>query len=89
MFSQLVTLSKFLALGMSLYDVIDCTTRNAATALRRPDLGSLAVGSAGDASILSLEQGAYSFVDAVGETLQADRALAAHGVVVGGRWFQG
>lgn len=88
-FSQLVTLSKFLALGMSLQDVIDCTTRNAAVALRRPDLGSLAVGSAGDASILSLEQGAYSFVDAVGETLQADRALAAHGVVVGGRWFQG
>ena len=55
-YDQVTTLSKFLALGMRLRDVIAASTVNAAHALNRPDLGTLKPGSVGDASILSLEQ---------------------------------
>ena len=51
-FDQVTTLSKFLCLGMPLTDVIAASTVNAAMALKRPELGSLKPGSAGDATIL-------------------------------------
>ena len=49
-FDQVTTMSKFLCLGMSLPDVIKASTENAAFALKRPELGSLKPGSAGDAT---------------------------------------
>src|SRR5258708_6822053 len=51
-FDLLVTMSKFLSLGMSLNTVVRCTTPPAATALRRPDLASLKPGAPADASVL-------------------------------------
>src|SRR5580704_16934610 len=62
-YDQVTTLSKFLALGMSLPDVIAASTVNAARALSRPDLGSFKPGSVGDASILSLDDGAFPLED--------------------------
>ena len=53
-YDQVTTLSKFLALGMRLSDVVAASTVAAAKALDRPDLGTFRPGSAGDASILSL-----------------------------------
>ncbi len=84
---QVTTLSKFLALGMPLGDVIAASTVAAAKALNRPDLGSLKPGSAGDASILSLDAGAFGLEDVTGEVVTAERRLFARGVVVGGRWW--
>lgn len=86
-FDQVTTLSKFLALGMPLVDVIRATTVNAARAISRPDLGSLAPGSAGDASILKIETGAFSFTDAQGDTIDGNRHLRAAGVVLNGAWW--
>ncbi|WP_018259902.1 amidohydrolase/deacetylase family metallohydrolase [Methylobacterium sp. WSM2598] len=86
-FDQTTTLSKFLCLGMSLPDVIAATTVNAATALRRPELGSLRPGSVGDATILRLDEGRFDYVDTTGEHLAGDRRLTSAGVVVGGRWW--
>ena len=51
-FDQVTTMSKFLCLGMPLGDVIKCSTINAAFALKRPELGTLKPGAAGDATIL-------------------------------------
>lgn len=47
-FDQVTTMSKFLCMGMPLGDVIAASTVNAATAIKRPELGSLKPGSAGD-----------------------------------------
>jgi len=86
-FDQVTTLSKFLCLGMPLDEVIAASTVNAAMALKRPELGSLKPGSVGDATLLSIKEGRFDYVDVVGEHLIGDRKIASEGVVVAGRWF--
>ena len=86
-FNQVTTLSKFLCLGMPLDEVIAASTVNAAMALKRPELGSLKPGSVGDATLLSIKEGQFDYVDVVGEHLIGDRKIASEGVVVAGRWF--
>ncbi len=63
MFDLPTTLSKFLNLGMSLPDVIARATTNAAKAMGRPGLGTLAVGSPADVAVFRLETGEYAFFD--------------------------
>ena len=41
----------------------------------------------GDASILSLESGAFDYVDVVGEVMTGKQRLFAKGVVLGGKWW--
>src|SRR5882757_7090601 len=86
-FDQVTTLSKFLCMGMPLIDVIAATTANAALALKRPELGSLKLGSVGDATILSIQQGEFDYVDVVGEHLRGDRKIVSEGVAIAGRWW--
>lgn len=86
-FDQVTTLSKFLCLGVELRDVIAATTVNAAMALKRPELGSLKPGSVGDATILSIKEGRFDYVDVVGEHLAGDRKIVSEAVVIGGRWW--
>ena len=86
-FDQVTTLSKFLCLGMPLNDVIRSTTVSAAMALKRPDLGSLKAGSAGDATILSIQEGQFDYVDSTGEHMTGDRRIFSEGVVLHGRWW--
>src|ERR1700678_3613497 len=86
-YDQVTTLSKFLALGMRLRDVIAASTVNAAAALNRPDLGTLKPGGVGDASILSLDQGVFHLEDVLGEVVTTGERLFAKGVVIGGRWW--
>src|SRR5262252_480117 len=81
-FDQVTTLSKFLCMGMPLGEVIATTTLNAAMALKRPELGSLKPGSVGDATILSVRQGKFDYVDVVGEHLAGDRKICSEGVVI-------
>lgn len=87
-FDLLVTMSKFLCLGMPLADVIRCATAAPAKALRRHDLGTLAAGAAGDASVLEVARGTYEYVDVLGETIAGDRRIVTHGAVVAGRWME-
>jgi dihydroorotase len=86
-FDQVTTLSKFLCMGMPLIDVIAATTVNAAVALKRPELGSLKPGSVGDATILSIQEGEFDYVDVVGEHLRGDRKIVSEGVVIAGHWW--
>lgn len=86
-YDQVTTLSKFLALGMPLDEVIAASTVNAARALNRPELGTFKPGCVGDASILSLKDGAFPLEDVRGEIVTADRRIFAEGVVVNGRWW--
>jgi dihydroorotase len=86
-FDQVTTLSKFLCMGMPLADVIAATTVNTATALKRPELGTLKTGSIGDATLLSIREGAFDYVDAVGEHMTGDKRIVSEGVVIAGRWW--
>jgi len=86
-FDQVTTLSKFLCMGMPLNEVIRASTERAAFALKRPELGSLKPGSVGDATVLSLEEGQFDYVDVVGEHLAGRQRLFSRGVVIGGRWW--
>jgi dihydroorotase len=86
-FDQVTTMSKFLCLGMPLGDVIKCSTINAAMALKRPELGALKPGAAGDATILSVKVGKFDYVDVVDEHLTGDRRIFSEGVVLAGRWW--
>jgi dihydroorotase len=86
-FDLVTTMSKFLCLGMPLAGVIAASTVNAATALKRPELGSLKPGCVGDATILSVAHGRFDYVDAVGEHLTGDRKIVADGVVIAGQWW--
>jgi dihydroorotase len=86
-FDQVTTMSKFLCLGMNLYDVVKSSTLNAGMMLRRPELGSLKVGSLGDATILSVQEGSFDYVDVVGEHLEGDRKIVVDGVVLKGGWW--
>ncbi|MBR9650348.1 amidohydrolase/deacetylase family metallohydrolase [Thalassovita aquimarina] len=87
-YDVLAVMSKFMALGMSLTEVIAATTQNPARALRRDDIGTLKVGAAGDATILTETSGSITHTDAVGETITADSYLEHRGIVIGGQWWQ-
>jgi dihydroorotase len=86
-FDQVTTMSKFLSLGVPLPDVIRQSTLNAAMALRRPELGSLKPGSAGDATILSIRDGRHDYEDVTGEHMVGDKRIIAEGTVVAGQWW--
>ncbi len=86
-YDQVTTMSKFLCMGMPFADVIAASTVNAAMALRRPELGSLKVGSVGDATLLTIREGKFDYEDVIGEHLIGDRKIVSEGVVIGGRWW--
>ncbi len=83
----LAVMSKFMALGMPLTEVIRAATQNPAKALRRPGLGTLACGTPGDASVLEIRHGPHSHTDVLGEIIVAQDRLVARGLVIGGAWW--
>ena len=80
----LVTLSKFLALGMPLADLVERATIRPARAVRRRELGVLEVGGIGDATVLRVEEGRYAYVDSTGEEMISDRRFVCRGCVLAG-----
>jgi dihydroorotase len=82
---QLNVMSKFLALGLSIEDVIARSTWNPARAIQREDLGHLAVGAPADVTVLSLQSGAFGFVDSFGGRLKADKKLVCEMTLRDGR----
>lgn len=61
---MLNVMSKFMAMGMDLPKVIRASTWTPAQAIRRPELGSLSVGSVADVAILNLHEGKFEVRDA-------------------------
>ncbi|TXN61646.1 amidohydrolase/deacetylase family metallohydrolase [Methylobacterium sp. WL18] len=86
-FDQVTTMSKMLCLGMSLHDVVAASTVNAAVALKRMEYGTLKVGALGDATVLSVQDGAFDYVDTRGEHMTGAQRIFSEGVVLRGRWW--
>jgi dihydroorotase len=87
-FSLPEVMSMFLELGMQLDQVIAATTHVAAAAIGKSNsLGNLRVGSTGDATVLDLVKGNFTFADRAGNTLNCrQQLLPALTVKDGVRW---
>jgi dihydroorotase len=88
-YDLLHTMSKFLAMGVMLPDVIRATTINAARAVRKTDRGTLRAGTLGDATVLSVEKGRVTFEDVIGHRVEGTEKLVCRGIVLGGKWWHG
>ena len=72
---MLNVMDKFLAMGMSVDDVVLRSTWNPAREIRREDLGHLSVGAPADITVLRLEKGTFGFVDMYGARLRGTQKL--------------
>ncbi|AXX03532.1 amidohydrolase/deacetylase family metallohydrolase [Cronobacter sakazakii] len=79
-------MSKFLAIGLSLPQVIDCVTLHAAQALRLAHKGRLTPGADADLTIFDLRRQPVLFTDADEETLHGDYLLVPLAAVRAGTW---
>jgi len=86
-FDLLETMSKFLVLGMDLNAIVAAVTEAPARVIRRPSLGTFAIGTEGDATILDIEEGRFTFRDTQNQTLDATQRFRLQGLVVGGNWW--
>ncbi|MGH9161057.1 MAG: amidohydrolase/deacetylase family metallohydrolase [Vicinamibacteraceae bacterium] len=72
---MLNVMGKFLALGMSLDDVLLRSTWNPAREIKLEHLGNLSIGSPADVAVLRLEKGTFGFVDPRGGRLDGTERL--------------
>jgi dihydroorotase len=72
---MLNVMSKFLALGVPLDQVILRSTWNPAREIKQEQLGNLSVGSSADIAVLRLEQGDFGFIDVYGARLRGSQKL--------------
>jgi dihydroorotase len=63
---MLNVMSKFLALGLTLDQVVQRATWNAAREIKQDTLGHLSLGAGADIAVLRLERGSFGFPDAYG-----------------------
>ncbi len=78
-------MSKFLALGMSLEDVILRSTWNPARAIRQPQLGHLSKGAPADIAVLQVREGRFGFLDMHGARLTGRQKIVCEMTVHGGK----
>jgi dihydroorotase len=69
-------MSKFLALGMSVDDVIARSTWHPAREIRQEQLGNFSVGSPADIAVLRVEKGNFGFLDMHGARLRGNQRFA-------------
>ena len=83
--SMLNIMSKYMAIGMTLEDVITRATWSAAKSIRREDLGNLTEGSVADIAVLSLQKGKFGFIDAGGKKVEGNSKLEAELTIRAGK----
>jgi dihydroorotase len=66
------TMSKFLAAGQSLADIIKWSTENPANEIQLPELGHLSVGAGADIAVLRVDKGKFGFVDQNSTAIRVD-----------------
>jgi dihydroorotase len=68
-------MSKLIALGLGVEDVVLRATWNPARTIRRSELGHLGVGAAADIAVLAVREGRFGFVDVSGRKVTGSRKL--------------
>ena len=78
-------MSKFLAMGVPLDDIIRRSTVNPATEIHRPELGTLSVGKDADIAVLELAKGHFSYIDCGVARFDGNAQLTARMTIRAGR----
>jgi len=87
-FDLATTLSKFLLLGLTLPQVVERATMNAARLFAFPqELGTLRPGAEADLAVFSLEEGKFEFVDSLGARRDGHQRLVPGATVKSGRIY--
>ena len=79
------TMSKMLALGMPMKDVVRASTWTPAQIIHREEVGHLTVGAAADITVLRLNKGRFRYVDSHGGTFDGAERLTAEMTIRDGR----
>lgn len=82
--SLATVMSKFFTVGLTLPQVIDCVTVNAASALQLTGKGQLQPGFDADLTIFDLRQAPQVFADAEGQSAKGEQLLVPLAAVVAG-----
>jgi dihydroorotase len=72
---MLNVMSKFMAMGLTLKEVIADSTWHSAQEIKQDQLGNLSVGAPGDVAVLSLEHGRFGYTDMDDEKMLSDSKL--------------
>jgi dihydroorotase len=82
---QTSVMSKFLAMGMKLQDVIKASTWNPATEIKRQDLGHLSAGAEADVAILNVRSGKFGMFDYKGYRIESDKKFECEMTIKAGK----
>jgi dihydroorotase len=82
---MLNVMDKFLAMGVSVDEVIRRSTWNPAREIQHEELGNLSAGAPADVAVLSLETGRFGFTDMYGARLQGTQKLVCEITVRNGK----
>jgi len=78
-------MSKYMAMGLSLEDVIQRASWNAASSIHKYDLGNLSEGNVADIAVLCVRDGHFGFIDAGGNMIPGTKKLEAELTVRNGK----
>jgi dihydroorotase len=78
-------MSKFLALGLSVDDVIAKATWNPAREIKHEELGNLSVGSIADVAVLHVDNGKFGFTDMYGARMDGNRKFTCELTIKDGK----
>jgi dihydroorotase len=77
--------SKFMAIGLTLQEVIADMTANPAREIRHEEYGNLSAGSVADVAVLSLQKGRFGFTDMVNGKVEGTQKLVAEMTIKDGK----
>lgn len=81
---MLNVMSKLLNIGLTLNEVITCSTWTPAQVIQREELGNLSEGAPADLVVLSLDKGKFGYLDVRGFTVTGDKKLTCQVTVANG-----
>ena len=77
-------MSKILALGVPLQEVIRESTTNPATEIGHPELGQIAIGSVADIAVLRVDHGHFGYADLAGGKVDGTERIVPEMTIRGG-----
>ncbi|HEY0162175.1 MAG TPA: amidohydrolase/deacetylase family metallohydrolase [Edaphobacter sp.] len=78
-------MSKILALGVPLNEVIRESTTNPATEIGHPELGQIAVGAIADIAVLRVDRGSFGYADLAGGKVESTERIVPEMTLRAGR----
>lgn len=83
--SMLNIMSKYLNMGMTINDIIQRATWNAAQSIKHEELGTLSEGAVADIAVISILNGNFGFIDAGGNKITGTQKLESELTVRAGK----